>query len=157
VVGKILVKGDMLMKVYYDDIEETSMRIKNGWYDTGDMGMIDADGYLWHRGRLKRFVKIGGEMVSLVKTESMLEDLLPQGISCCVVDVPDPVKGARLVAAVTDKVDEGDLIQKMSKKLPPISIPKQFVVIPELPKMGSGKIDFRGATELVRAKIKPVK
>ncbi|HEX9933707.1 MAG TPA: AMP-binding protein [bacterium] len=155
--GKILVKGDMVMKGYYDDIEETSMRIKDGWYDTGDMGMMDADGYLWHRGRLKRFVKIGGEMVSLVKTESMLEDLLPQGVSCCVVDVPDPIKGARLVAAVTDKVDERDLIQKMSKKLPPISIPKQFVVIPELPKMGSGKIDFRGATELVRAKIKPVK
>jgi acyl-[acyl-carrier-protein]-phospholipid O-acyltransferase/long-chain-fatty-acid--[acyl-carrier-protein] ligase len=155
--GKILVKGDMVMKGYYDDIEETSMRIKDGWYDTGDMGMMDADGYLWHRGRLKRFVKIGGEMVSLVKTESLLEDLLPQGISCCVVDVPDPIKGARLIAAVTDKVNEGDLIQKMAKVLAPIGVPKQFVVIPELPKMGSGKIDFRGATELVKAKLKSTK
>jgi acyl-[acyl-carrier-protein]-phospholipid O-acyltransferase/long-chain-fatty-acid--[acyl-carrier-protein] ligase len=155
--GKILVKGDLVMKGYYDDVEETSMRIKDGWYDTGDMGMMDGDGYLWHRGRLKRFVKIGGEMVSLVKTESVLEELLPQGVLCCVVEVPDPLKGARLIAAVTEKVNEGDLIQKMSKKLAPIGVPKQFVVIPELPKMGSGKIDFRGATELVKAKIKTAK
>ncbi|MEJ2627739.1 MAG: AMP-binding protein, partial [bacterium] len=68
--GKILVKGPNVMKGYFDDLEETSLRIKDGWYDTGDMGMLDEDGYLWHKGRLKRFVKIGGEMVSLVNTES---------------------------------------------------------------------------------------
>ncbi len=155
--GKILVKGDLVMKGYYDDLEETSVRIKDGWYDTGDMGTFDEDGYLWHRGRLKRFVKIGGEMVSLVKTESILEGLLPNGISCCIVEVPDSVKGAKLVAAVTDKVDEKELLKKLSKQLPPIALPKQFVVIPELPKMGSGKIDFRGATQLVKEKLKTMK
>jgi len=151
--GKLLVKGDVVMKGYYDDIEETSYRIKDGWYDTGDMGVIDKDGYIWHRGRLKRFVKIGGEMVSLVKSESVLESLLPDGVGCCVVEVPDIKKGARLIAAVTESVDEREIRKQMSKSLPAISVPSQFLVFDELPKMGSGKMDFRSITELVRKRI----
>ena len=89
------------MKGYFDDLEETSLRIKDGWYETGDMGVLDEEGFLWHRGRLKRFVKIGGEMVSLVRVESVLLGLLPEGVDCCVVEVPDSLKGARIVAAVT--------------------------------------------------------
>ena len=152
--GKILVKGDLVMKGYYDDIEETSFRIKDGWYDTGDMGMLDRDGFLWHRGRLKRFVKIGGEMVSLVKTESIMEEILPDGVSCCVVEVPDFRKGARLVAAVTRKVNDKEIIKQLTKKLPSISIPTQFLVFDELPKMGSGKLDFRTITDMVRERLK---
>ncbi len=151
--GKILVKGDMVMKGYFDDIEETSLRIRNGWYETGDMGVLDEDGFLWHKGRLKRFVKIGGEMVSLVRTESVLEELLPYGVSCCVVEVPDSIKGARIVAAVTEKVDRREMIKKLSKKLPPIALPKEFMVFSELPKMASGKFDFRAITDIVREKI----
>jgi acyl-[acyl-carrier-protein]-phospholipid O-acyltransferase/long-chain-fatty-acid--[acyl-carrier-protein] ligase len=151
--GKILTKGDHVMKGYYDDIEETSMRLKDGWYDTGDMGAFDKDGFLWHRGRLKRFVKIGGEMVSLVKTESVLEQVLPEGTSCCVVEIPDPLKGARLAAAVTTEVNDREMIKKLSGKLPPIAIPSQFILFDELPKMGTGKVDFRTTTELVRKKL----
>ena len=75
-VGRILVKGDSVMKGYLDDFEETSMRIRHGWYDTGDMGYLDRDGFLWHQGRLRRFVKIGGEMISLVKVEEVLQQTL---------------------------------------------------------------------------------
>ena len=152
--GKILVKGDLVMKGYFDDLEETSLRIRDGWYDTGDMGVMDEDGYLWHRGRLKRFVKIGGEMVSLVRTESVLEEFLPKGVACCVVEIPDAVKGARIVAVTTEKVDEKEMIRNLGKKLPAIAIPKTFVVIPEMPKMGSGKIDFRTVADVVRKQIK---
>lgn len=151
--GKILVKGDLVMKGYFDDVEETSLRLRDGWYDTGDMGFLDEDGFLWHRGRLKRFVKIGGEMVSLVKTESVLEEFLPEGVGCCAVEIPDAIKGARIVAAVTKKIDEKEILKKMATKLPPIALPKQFIVIPELPKMGSGKIDFRTVANLAREKI----
>ena len=152
--GKILVKGDIVMKGYFGDIEETSLRIHDGWYDTGDMGMMDDEGFLWHRGRLKRFVKIGGEMVSLVKTENVLEHVLPEGVECCIVDVPDSLKGARLVAAVTEKVNEKEMIRKMGETLSPIEIPKTFFVIPEMPKLGSGKINFREISEIVRKKTK---
>jgi len=151
--GKILVKN--VMKGYFDDFEETSFHLRHGWYDTGDMGLLDDDGYLWHLGRLKRFVKIGGEMVSLVKVENVLEDLLPREVSCCVVEVPDAIKGARIVAVVTERVNEKDILKRMSRNLPNIALPKQFVILEDLPKMGTGKIDFRTITDTVRDMLQP--
>ena len=153
-VGRILVKGDMLMKGYLNDFEATSLQFRHGWYDTGDMGMLDEDGYLWHAGRLKRFVKVGGEMVSLVRVENALERLLGQDAQCCVVEVPDAVKGARIVAAVTETLDEKKILKALVRELPAIAMPKQFVILEEFPKMGSGKIDFRTTTEIVRKKLK---
>ena len=148
--GKILVKGPLVMKGYLDDAEETSLRMKDGWYDTGDVGVLDSEGFLWHRGRLRRFVKIGGEMVSLTRVEMVLEPLLPEGSDFCVVDVPDPQKGARLCVAINKKVNERDLIRRMAGKLPPIAVPHEFACFDELPKMGSGKPDFRRITTMVR-------
>jgi len=148
--GKILVKGDLVMKGYFNDFEETSLHIRHGWYDTGDMGNLDEDGYLWHVGRLKRFVKIGGEMVSLIKVENALEKYLPEDVLCCVVEIPDAIKGARIVAAVTAPIDEKKTLKKMAADLPKIALPKIFTVIEDLPKMGSGKIDFRSVTLMVR-------
>jgi acyl-[acyl-carrier-protein]-phospholipid O-acyltransferase/long-chain-fatty-acid--[acyl-carrier-protein] ligase len=150
VIGKILVKGPNVMKGYFDDFEQTSLTIRHGFYDTGDMGYLDGEGYLWHVGRLKRFLKIGGEMVSLIRVEDVLERFLPSDVECCVVEVPDAVKGARIVAAVTQAIDEKAILKKMSEHLPAISMPSKFVIIPEMPKSGSGKIDFRAITEKVR-------
>jgi acyl-[acyl-carrier-protein]-phospholipid O-acyltransferase / long-chain-fatty-acid--[acyl-carrier-protein] ligase len=151
--GKILVKGDLVMKGYFNDFEETSLHIRRGWYDTGDMGNLDEDGYLWHVGRLKRFVKIGGEMVSLIRVENALEKHLPDDVICCVVEVPDAIKGARIVAAVTAPVDEKKILKKIAADLPKIALPKIFTVIEDLPKMGSGKIDFRNVTRMVRQRL----
>ncbi len=153
-VGRIMVKGELLMKGYIDDVEETSGRIRQGWYDTGDMGSLDEDGYLWHAGRLKRFIKIGGEMVSLVTVENVLEKYLPPRVECCVVEIPDPHKGARIIAAVTQEIDEKALLQNMSEHLPNIALPRQFIVMKELPKMGSGKIDFRSVTDSIHTALR---
>jgi len=151
--GKILVKGDLVMKGYLGDVEETSMHIHAGWYDTGDMGLIDEDGFLWHRGRLKRFVKVGGEMVSLVKVEEVLTKLLPDGVVCCVVDVPNPKKGADVVAAVaTGEFDKKKVLKKMAKELPAIAVPKDFYVIEDIPIMGSGKVAFREVEKICRTR-----
>ncbi|MDA8092143.1 MAG: AMP-binding protein, partial [Nitrospiraceae bacterium] len=148
--GRILVKGELVMKGYLGGDEETSGCVRDGWYDTGDMGYLDEDGYLWFDGRLKRFVKIGGEMVSLVKVEEAMGKVLPEGVFCCVVSIPDIIKGQRIVAAVTEKVDEMKMIRHLMGHLPNIAIPKQFTVLPDLPKTGTGKIDFRKAAEMVR-------
>lgn len=149
-IGKVLVKGPNVMKGYFDDFEATSLNIRRGWYDTGDMGFMDDDGYLWHVGRLRRFLKIAGEMVSLVKVEDVLERLVPADCTCCVVEVPDALRGARIVATTTEQVDERAILAQMAESLPRIALPKQFVVLPELPKMSSGKLDFRKITEIVR-------
>ncbi|MEX1140194.1 MAG: bifunctional acyl-ACP--phospholipid O-acyltransferase/long-chain-fatty-acid--ACP ligase, partial [Bacteroidota bacterium] len=144
------VQGKNVMKGYFDDFEQTTLHIRHGWYDTGDMGYMDDDGYLWHVGRLKRFLKIGGEMVSLIRVENVLEQFLPPDVLCCVVEVPDHVKGAKIVAAVTHPLDEKTTLKRMAEHLPNIALPKQFVVLGELPKMASGKIDFRKITDSVR-------
>ncbi len=148
-IGKILVKGPSVMAAYFDDFEATALRIRHGWYDTGDMGYMDADGYLWHVGRLARFLKIGGEMVSLVQVEDVLERVLPNGISGTVVEVPDTLRGAKIVAVVTAAVDERSVVKAMEGDLARIALPRQFVVVPELPRMPSGKIDYRVLTETV--------
>ena len=149
--GKVLVKGDLVMKGYFNDIEETSLRIRDGWYDTGDMGIYDEEGFVHHRGRLKRFVKIGGEMVSLVKVEDELNNILPDGIICCVVDIPDTIKGSEIVAVVTTKeINQKDIKKKLSKVLPTIAIPKQFRVMDELPMSSNGKVNFRLVEDVCR-------
>lgn len=149
-VGKVLVKGDSVMKGYYDDPELTAEALEDGWYNTGDMGFFDEDKYLWHAGRFKRFVKIGGEMVSLVKVENTLEKHLPTGVSCCVVDISDEKRGSAIIATVTIEVNKAEILKKMGAELPNIALPKQFIVIRELPMMGTGKIDFRTVTKIVQ-------
>ncbi len=150
--GKILVKGDLVMKGYFDDLESTSLRIRDGWYDTGDMGYLDEEGFLWHSGRLKRFTKIGGEMISMVRTERALEKTLPDDVECCVVEIPDTRKGARIIAVVTSELNKEEIIKLLNQELPAIAVPKIFEIIPEMPKMGNGKIDFRTVTNLVKDK-----
>ncbi len=150
-VGKILVKGDMVMNGYLGDLEETSLRIHKGWYDTGDMGLVDEDGYIWHKGRLKRFVKVGGEMISLVKVEEVLNKYLPDEVICCVVDVPNPTKGADVVAAITTgEIDTKSILKKMAHDLPAIALPREFHIFEDIPMMGSGKVNFREVERLCR-------
>jgi acyl-[acyl-carrier-protein]-phospholipid O-acyltransferase / long-chain-fatty-acid--[acyl-carrier-protein] ligase len=153
-IGKILVKGDSVMSAYFDDFEATALSRRHGWYDTGDMGYRDEEGYLWHVGRLGRFLKVGGEMVSLVQVEDALQRHLAGAAECGVVEVPDAVKGARIVAAVTTKIDEKAAAARLAESLPRIAVPRQFVVLPFLPKMPSGKVDYRALTEMVRDAVR---
>jgi len=148
--GKILVKGDGVMQGYLNNLEESSLRIKSGWYDTGDLGYLDEDGFIWHKGRLKRFVKIGGEMISLVMVEETLNDLTAEEVECCAVELPDAKRGSRIIAVTNSEIDQKEVRSLMSKELPNLALPKKYVLIPDFPRMGSGKTDFRSLTELVR-------
>lgn len=149
-IGKILVKGPSVMKGYYDDPEQTAEVLKDGWYNTGDMGYLDKDGYLWHAGRFKRFTKVGGEMVSLVKVENILEKYLPQEVLCCVVEIMEEKKGSVIIAAVSAEINKTEILRKMMTELPVIALPRQFLTINELPVMGTGKVDFRSVTKMVQ-------
>jgi acyl-[acyl-carrier-protein]-phospholipid O-acyltransferase / long-chain-fatty-acid--[acyl-carrier-protein] ligase len=148
--GKIQVRGDLVMKGYLGEASEVAAHIVGGWYDTGDTGTIDSDGYLWHRGRIKRFAKIGGEMISLARLERELEHILPTQVECCAVALPDDKRGSRITVALTGTVDERDTLQKLAERLPALALPGRFLVLDELPKMPSGKIDFRRTEELVK-------
>jgi len=92
-------------------------------------------------------------MVSLVKIEDVLEKFLPEDSHCCVVEIPDAIKGAKIVAVITAAVDEKAVLKKMAEHLPTIALPKVFLVCETLPKMGSGKIDFRTITEMAEGQL----
>ena len=150
-IGKILVKGDSVMTGYFDDFEATALHIRHGWYDTGDMGYIDEDGYLWHVGRLKRFLKIGGEMVSLVQVEDVLERSLPDDVECCVVEVPDAVRGARIVAAVTAAGRrEAAIVSSWPRACRASPCRSSSSCCRSCRRCRSGKVDYRALTETVR-------
>ena len=148
--GKIVVRGASVMLGYLNDVEETSLRMQSGWYDTGDLGYLDEDGYLWHEGRLRRFVKIGGEMVSLAKVEDALNKVTAADIDCGAVELPDAKRGSRIVAVTSRAVDGQQVNRQLGSLLPNLALPKHYVVVPEFPLMGSGKTDFRTLNKLVR-------
>ena len=150
-IGKILVKGPSVMNGYFDDFEATSMRLHRGWYDTQDMGYMDADGYLWHVGRLARFLKVGGEMVSLApgRGRPPARPAARRGRRAwwrCRTPRAAPASWPWSPKASTSGRCCGRWLATCAK----IALPKQFVVVPELPKMPSGKIDYRRLTEIVR-------
>jgi len=154
VVGRVLVSGDLVMKGYLDDPEATMRAVRAGWYDTGDLGYIDEDGFLWLAGRMTRCVKVGGEKVSLWSVEEALGRALPPGEACCVVAVPDEKRGSRIAAVVTCDVDERAVARELSKELPRVAIPKTFVSVDEIPMLGSSKVDFREAQRLAAERIR---
>ena len=69
------------------------------------------------------------------------------------MEIPDAIKGARIVAVLTTPLDEKGVLKQMSEYLPPIALPKIFLVWEALPKMGSGKIDFRTISEMARKQL----
>ncbi len=149
--GKILVRGDNVMSGYYRDVENTDLHFRYGWYDTGDMGCLDDDGFLWLKGRLRRFVKVGGEMVSLVAVESVLSEFFKgEDILFCVVDIPSEKKGAEIVLATTAKIDKAKMKKWVRENLNEISVPKTVFVLKRIPLLGSGKVDFRKVERVCR-------
>jgi acyl-[acyl-carrier-protein]-phospholipid O-acyltransferase/long-chain-fatty-acid--[acyl-carrier-protein] ligase len=123
----------------------------DGWHDTGDIVVIDEDGFVHIRGRAKRFAKIGGEMVSLAAIESLAGSLWP-GASHVAVTLPDPRKGEQIVL-VSDKpdADRGALLaHAQAQGYPELWVPRAVLVTAAIPVLGSGKVDYAGTQELAR-------
>ena len=125
-----------------------------GWYDTGDIVAIDAQGYLSIKGRLKRFAKVGGEMISLAAIEAMSADLWPGEITV-VVAQPDARKGEKLILLTTDaKCTKAEFQQfAKSRHATELMIPAEVLVVDKIPLLGSGKPDFVAATKLAAERL----
>jgi acyl-[acyl-carrier-protein]-phospholipid O-acyltransferase/long-chain-fatty-acid--[acyl-carrier-protein] ligase len=142
--GKLLVKGANVMLGYLKaDNPGVLQPPQDGWYDTGDIVTVDADGYVAIKGRLKRFAKIGGEMVSLAAIEAHLARLWPNYVHA-VINLPDAKKGEKLVLVTNyQQAQREELIAfARDEGLAEISIPKILIKLSELPILGAGKLDY---------------
>jgi acyl-[acyl-carrier-protein]-phospholipid O-acyltransferase/long-chain-fatty-acid--[acyl-carrier-protein] ligase len=157
--GLLFVRGPNVMQGYLNQPEKTAAVLRDGWYNTGDIAMLDEDGFLRVTDRLSRFSKIGGEMVPHIKVEDKLHELAKATEQVFVVTaVPDERKGERLMVLHTlpeDKLKETlELLAKCD--LPALWRPRpdQFLHVEKLPYLGTGKLDLRKARELALEVVK---
>jgi acyl-[acyl-carrier-protein]-phospholipid O-acyltransferase/long-chain-fatty-acid--[acyl-carrier-protein] ligase len=162
--GMLWIKGPNVMKGYMNKAEATVEVLSDGWYKTGDVAIIDEDGFVKITGRMSRFSKIGGEMVPHLKIEEVLSKLLDETpdddsddhLTVAVTAVPDAKKGERLIVLHTKVKKTVDEMQQSLKDagLPNIFIPNadSFIEIDALPILGTGKLDLRGIKEMALEK-----
>ena len=152
--GLLLVKSPSLMAGYVGQPELTSRAMYNGYYITGDIGVMDEEGFLKITDRLARFSKIGGEMVPHLKVEEALHVVLGDAL-CHVTSIPDETRGERLVVLYCgSEIVPLELWKQLSEsELPALWIPKKenFYVVEAIPSLGTGKTDLRGAKALALA------
>ncbi|HEY3928330.1 MAG TPA: acyl-[ACP]--phospholipid O-acyltransferase [Candidatus Koribacter sp.] len=160
--GLLLVKGPNVMKGYLGRPEKTAEVLHDGWYMTGDVAVMEEDGFITITDRLTRFSKIGGEMVPHIKIEDKLHELA--GVTeqvFAVTAVPDEKKGERIAVLHTLADDKlAPMLEKLAQcDLPPLWKPRpnQFFRIEAIPYLGTGKLDLRAlkakAAEIAAAAI----
>jgi acyl-[acyl-carrier-protein]-phospholipid O-acyltransferase/long-chain-fatty-acid--[acyl-carrier-protein] ligase len=154
--GMLLVTGPNVMKGYLHREEETAKVLRDGWYVTGDVALIDEDGFIKITGRVSRFSKIGGEMVPHIAIEETMNRIVgaseEEGPKCAVTAVPDVKKGERLIVIHTrlDKTP-GEICKALSAEgFSNLFIPDEdaFLEVKELPVLGSGKLDLKGVKQV---------
>lgn len=151
--GKLLVSGPNIMQGYYlSDQPGKIVPPKNGWYDTGDIVSIDETGYLTISGRVKRFAKIGGEMVSLTAVEQIIKNLWPQHTHA-VVQIPDSKKGEQLVLITTyPEASRNDVVQYVQQhQLGELNIPRNILITDKIPLLATGKTNYMELLEWVKS------
>lgn len=145
--GKLLVKGPNIMKGYLNPEPNAEFKKLNGWYDTGDIVTVDEERYITIKGRAKRFAKISGEMVSLTAVEAALAGAFPQHGEDCTIAVitrPDADKGEQLIAATNKEELTVEEVRGAvtAAGLPNLAVPREIKVLPEIPVLGSGKVNY---------------
>ncbi len=155
--GMIWLRGANIFKGYLDKPELTREVIaEDGWFKTGDIGRMDADGFLYIEGRLSRFSKIAGEMVPHETIEAAISKELgldtEQERKIAVVGIPDESKGETLVLlSATDDLDVTQLRYKLLESgMTNLWIPKKIVKIDPIPVLASGKLDIKACETAAR-------
>ncbi len=151
--GRLVVRGPNVMLGYLRTERPGVLEAPtDGWYDTGDICTVDAEGFVTIRGRAKRFAKIAGEMVSMPAAETLAYAVWPDA-SHAVVAIPDPRKGEALVL-LTTQPGAGSaalLAEARARGTPEIQVARMVRVVDAVPLLGSGKVDYPSATKMAVA------
>jgi acyl-[acyl-carrier-protein]-phospholipid O-acyltransferase/long-chain-fatty-acid--[acyl-carrier-protein] ligase len=151
--GIVCVKGPQVMVGYLNRPEATANVLRNGWYATGDLGVVDPDGFLRITDRISRFSKIAGEMVPHLTIESAVMEVT--GVDehqVAVAGIADPKLGEKLCVLYTEMAMSPAEVHRrlMSGGLPKLWIPsvRDFIRVEQIPITATGKIDLRALRDL---------
>jgi acyl-[acyl-carrier-protein]-phospholipid O-acyltransferase/long-chain-fatty-acid--[acyl-carrier-protein] ligase len=153
--GRLFVRGPNVMKGYLNHDANAKFLALGGWYDTGDIVHVDPDNFLHILGRLKRFAKVSGEMVSLTAVEEALAGAFPHyglRFAVAVVTKPDEDKGERLIAVTNEPKLTLEEIRTAikAKGLSNLAVPREVKAVREIPKLGTGKVNHRELEKVIR-------
>ena len=143
--GEIVIRGPCVMQGYWNKPEETRQQIRGGWLHTGDIGKMDAEGYVAVVGRKKELIKCSGYSVFPTEVENLLYKH-PAIAEVSVIGIPDPYRGETPKAFVVlnpeykGKICEGEILEWAKDNLAPYKRPSVIEFRDELPKSGAGKI-----------------
>jgi len=161
--GMLLIAGPNVMLGYLNRPEKTAEVMRDGWYVTGDIARIDAEGFIKITDRASRFSKIGGEMVPHLKVEESLRQAIgaddEDELRVVVTAIPDAERGERLIVihkALGSSVDT--IVERLSAmKIPNLWIPSRdsFLQVAEIPLLAAGKMDLKSIKKLAMAKFSP--
>nr|WP_289037165.1 AMP-binding protein [uncultured Allobacillus sp.] len=142
-VGELWLHGNHLFEFYWNNDEETSRSLEDGWLKTGDLARIDEDGFVYIIGRKKEMIISGGENIFPLEIEHWLQS--NEAVNeVAVLGIPDEKWGEKVVAYVSvkdDQITEVDLEMYCAEKLSRYKKPKSFHIIDELPKPHVEKTD----------------
>lgn len=150
--GEVVVRGPNVMSGYLNNPEENAASFIDGYFRTGDIGILDGDGYLAITGRIKDQINRGGEKISPTEIEETLE-ANPDVAEASVFGVPDAKYGEEVWAAVVlkGKIDPGQLQAFCRERLADFKVPKQIRIVSALPRNAMGKIVRRDVAALFKA------
>jgi acyl-[acyl-carrier-protein]-phospholipid O-acyltransferase/long-chain-fatty-acid--[acyl-carrier-protein] ligase len=153
--GRLFVRGPNVMKGYLKPDQPGVLHpLADGWHDTGDVVVMDEEGFLAIRGRVKRFAKIGGEMVSLAVVENCASALWPDNMHAAVA-VADGRKGEQIVL-VTDakEANRAELVAwAQNHGVPELSVPRKIVHVDHVPVLGTGKTDYGNVAKVANDRV----
>ena len=142
--GELQVRGPWVVAAYYDNAESADRFTADGWFRTGDVATIDAEGYVQITDRTKDLIKSGGEWVSSVDVENMIM-AHPKVLEAAVIAVPHPKWVERPLACVVPKpgsvIEPGEIIDFLRSKLARWALPDAIEIIDAVPKTSVGKFD----------------
>jgi acyl-[acyl-carrier-protein]-phospholipid O-acyltransferase / long-chain-fatty-acid--[acyl-carrier-protein] ligase len=152
--GRLFVRGPNIMRGYLNPEANAKFQALGGWYDTGDIVNIDSDGFIFILGRLKRFAKVSGEMVSLAAVEDALSGAFPQyglRFAVAVVARSDATRGEKLIAVTNEPKLTLEEVRAAihARGLNNLAVPREVKAIHNLPLLGTGKINHRELEKLV--------
>jgi acyl-[acyl-carrier-protein]-phospholipid O-acyltransferase/long-chain-fatty-acid--[acyl-carrier-protein] ligase len=153
-VGRLFVRGPNIMRGYVNADANARFQSLGGWYDTGDVIQVDAGGTLYVLGRLKRFAKVSGEMVSLAAVEDALAAGFAQfglKFGIAILTRPDEVRGERLIAVTNEPAVTLEAVRETmrSRGFSNLAVPREVRLVTELPRLGTGKINLRELERMV--------